>query len=147
MSKKYPGSEPPMTIGPYEPELGLDLKPDTRIADMEAENARLQELVRAMELAHSLVRDEAEDERARLQTRVGKVEQELTSAAIRVREARSERDRYKALAERRREALSHMIAFFADGAQGDYRLLVREARAARDAIPEEVREKERRSAG
>jgi len=49
MSKKYPGSEPPMTIGPYEPELGLDLKPDTRIADLEAENARLQTRVEEAE--------------------------------------------------------------------------------------------------
>ncbi|KKN09882.1 hypothetical protein LCGC14_1042220 [marine sediment metagenome] len=59
---------------------------------------------------------ELEAENARLQTRVEETERE--------------RDRYKALAERRGEVLSHMIAFFADGAQGDYRLLVREARAA-----------------
>ena len=98
MSKKYPGSEPPMTIGPYEPELGLDLKPDTRIADLEAENARLQDGYDSLKCQY----DEEHDELLR----------------------------YKALAERRREALSHMIAFFADGAQGDYRLLVREARAA-----------------
>ncbi len=49
-----------------------------------------------------------EAENARLQARVKKVEQELTYAALRVREARTERDGYKALAERRGEALKEL---------------------------------------
>ena len=49
MSKKYPGSEPPMTIGPYEPELGLDLKPDTRIADLERQLAKAQKTIEKLQ--------------------------------------------------------------------------------------------------
>ncbi|KKN24260.1 hypothetical protein LCGC14_0896530 [marine sediment metagenome] len=49
--------------------------------ELRAENARLQELVRAMELAHSLVRDEAEDENARLQARVEEAEAQVAIMA------------------------------------------------------------------
>jgi hypothetical protein len=117
-------------------------------ADLRAENARLQALVAAMELAHSLVRDNLEDEC----------------------------DGYKALAERRREALTairdkdwlklidmaglpndkEMGLLVNYELEGDYEIDARHiyprimeliGAAARTAIaitPEEAREKERR---
>jgi hypothetical protein len=98
-------------------------------ADLCAENARLQELVPAMEWAHSLIRDKLEEES----------------------------DGYKALAERHERALverDRMLRWThgylyrtprttVDGAFGYLSIKsFRAARAAIDATPEEAREKE-----
>ena len=174
--------------------------------ELRAENARLQELVRAMELAHSLVRDEAEDENARLQARVEEAEAQVAIMAAgydhaadevrfdkhqrgfeaalqlyqeRIHQVRQkvrlskaakdllskarERDGYKALAERRGEALVKLadkcdevveatIGIFTmamihgnnyDGPTFEQEL--KDARATIDLTPEEAREKERQT--
>lgn len=84
MSKKYPGSEPPMEIGPYEPDSEISVP----VPDLEAEVARLQARVKELEdaekdyeaddVAMVTAFDDMEAERDRLQERCVEARREVT---------------------------------------------------------------------
>ena len=91
---KYPGSQEPMKIEPYNGPLDAAVNAANEAETLHAENARLQEHVKRLEITVTLLDTELSEASVRL----------AKSAEIGLN-CRRERDGYKALAERRKEAL------------------------------------------